>query len=68
MKAFIYKERIRVTPVPKEKGWMLWVWLKKPLTKNNKPYIYADINKGQKFYSLPCSIENINGIVVKRKE
>lgn len=67
MKAFIYKERIRVSPVPRDDNWRLWVWLKKPLTKDNKPYVYADINKGQKFYSLPCSMENINGVVIKRK-
>ena len=67
MKAFIYKERIRVSPVPKMDGYRLWVWLKKPLNKENKPYVYADVNKGQKFYSLPCPLDNIIGVVIKAK-
>ena len=68
MKAFIYKERIRVSPVPKNNDWRLWLWLKKPLTKGNKSIIHADVNAGQKFYSLPCDMENINGVVIKKKE
>lgn len=67
MKAFIYKERIRVSPVPKIDGYRLWVWLKKPLTKNNKPFVYSDVVKGQKFYDLPCPVDNINGIIIKIK-
>ena len=66
MKAFIYKERIRVSPVPKEKGYKLFVWLKTPLSKGSKPFVHADINVGQKFYKLPCDMKNINGIVVKK--
>lgn len=68
MKAFIFKGRIRISPVPKEDGLMLYVWLKKPLSKNNKPFVYADIEKGRKYYGLPCPEENINGIVIKAKD
>ena len=67
MKAIIQRERIRVSPVPKIDGYRLWVWLKKPLSENNKPYVYADVNKGQKFYTLPCSLDNIIGVVIKVK-
>lgn len=67
MKAFIHKERIRVSPVPKQDGYMIWVWLKKPLTEGNKPFVHCDINKGQKYYALLCPTENINGMVVKLK-
>lgn len=66
MKAFIFKERIRISPVPKEKGWSLCLWLKKPLTKGNKPFMHCDINVGQKFYSLPCEQENILSIKIAR--
>lgn len=65
MKAFIHKERIRISPVPTEKGWKLVVWLKKPLSEGKKPFVHADLNVGQKFYSLPCDQENINGMVLK---
>lgn len=70
MKAFIQRERIRVSPVPTDdeyKLYRLWVWLKKPLSKDNKPYVYADIVKNKKFYDLPCPIDNIIGVVVKLK-
>ena len=67
MKAFLHKGRIRVTPVPKTNSYMLIVWLKKALTENNKPYVYADIEPGKKYYDLPCDIENINGVVINLK-
>ena len=67
MKAFIQRERIRVSPVPRVDGYRLWVWLKKPLSKETKPYVYADVNKGQKFYDLPCPMDNIIGVVIKVK-
>lgn len=66
MKAFIYKGRIRVSPVPKEGGAILMVLLKQPLTHGNKPYVYTELKKGQKFYELPCEIENINGVVLEK--
>lgn len=66
MRAEIIRERIRVIPVPKENGYKLWIWLRKPLNKGNKPYVYADIEKGQKWYTLPCPLDNIQGVVIKR--
>jgi len=67
MKAIIQRGRIRVSPVPKVDGYRLWVWLKKPLTNDNKPYVYADVEKNKKFYDLPCPLENINGVVIELK-
>lgn len=67
MKAVFQRERIRVKPVPTVDGFMLWVWLKKPLSEGSKPFVYSDINKGQKFYELPCPLENINGVGIKSK-
>jgi hypothetical protein len=67
MKAFVHKGRIRVVPKPKEEGYMLWVMLKTPLTKANKPFVYADIEPGRKFYDLPCPVENILAIAVRTK-
>ena len=67
MKAIIQRGRIRVSPVPVVDGYRLWVWLKKPLTNNNKPYVYTDIEKNKKFYDLPCPLENINGVVIELK-
>lgn len=68
MKAFIHKERIRISPVPKEKGWSLVVWLKKPLSEGMKPFVHTGLNVGQKFYSLPCAQQNINGMALKRND
>lgn len=67
MKAFIHKERIRVSPVPKDDSYRLWIWLKKPLTEGNKPFVHADTEPGRKFYTLPCELENINGVTIKPK-
>ena len=67
MKAFIQKERIRVTPVPKDDSYRLWVWLKKPLSEGSKPFVHADVEKGKKFYTLPCPLGNINGVTIKLK-
>jgi hypothetical protein len=67
MKVFIQKERIRVTPMPKEGGYRLWVWLVKPLTEANQPYVYTDIVPGRKFYDLPCPQDNIMGVTIRPK-
>ncbi len=67
MKAFIQKERIRVVPKPTENGWRLWVWLVKPLTKGNQPYVYTDIEPGRKFYDMPCPLDNIVNVTVLPK-
>lgn len=67
MKAFIQRERIRVSPVPRTNDYRLFVWLKKPLSKDNKPFVYTDVEAGRKFYDLPCDLENINGVVIKLK-
>jgi hypothetical protein len=67
IKALIQRERIRISPVPTEKGYVLWVWLKRPLKEGNKPFVYADVEPNKKFYDLPCSIENINWVTVKPK-
>ena len=67
MKAFLYKGRIRVSPVPKNEVWQLWVWMKKPLNEGSKPMCYADVYAGQKFYALPCEEENIIGVAVRLK-
>lgn len=64
MKAIIQKERIRVVPVPKQDGGRIVVWLKKPLTEGNKPFVHTDVVKGRKFYDLPCSLDNINGVTL----
>lgn len=63
MKAVIQRGRIRVKPVPITRG-TLGVWLKKPLTKGNQPFVVAPIVPGKKFYTLPCPLENINGVAV----
>ncbi len=65
MKAIIQRERIRIIPVPTQKGGTLWVWLKEPLTKGNKPFVEADIEANEKFYDLPCPLENINGVMIR---
>jgi hypothetical protein len=62
MKAVIQREKIRIKPVPKVEGYQIVVWLKKPLTEKGKPFVYANVEVGRKFYDLPCSIDNINGI------
>jgi len=63
MKAVIQRGRIRIKPVP-QTGGRLAVWLKKPLTEGNKPIVLTDIVPGQKFYDLPCPLENINGVTI----
>ena len=65
MKAIIQRERIRIIPVPTHAGGTLFVWLKEPLTKGNKPFVHADIEANKKFYDLPCPLENINGVTIK---
>ena len=65
MKAVIQKERIRIKPVPKEDGYMLFVVLKKPLKKMENPIVATKVVKGQKFYDLPCEIDNILGLRIK---
>ena len=65
MKAVIQKERIRIKPVPKESGYMLYVLLRKPLDKMKKPLVGTEVVKGQKFYDLPCPIDNILGFTIK---
>ena len=64
MKAVIQRGRIRIKPVPTFGGRKLCIWLKKPLTKGNKPYVYANIEANKKFYDLPCPLENINGVAI----
>lgn len=66
MKAIIQRGRIRVSPVPTMGGYRLWVWLKKPLNAGNKPYVYVDVEKGRKFYDLPCAVDEINSVVLER--
>ena len=63
MKAIIQRGRIRIKPVPTEGG-QIGVWLKKPLSKDNQPFVIAEVVPGRKFYDLPCPMENINGVSV----
>jgi hypothetical protein len=63
MKAVIQRGRIRIKPVPVVEG-HLAVWLKKPMTEGNKPYVVTDIVPGRKFYDLPCAQENINAVAI----
>lgn len=65
MKAVIQRGRIRIKPVPTDEGSMLYVWLKQPLTKGNKPFVETPVIAGRKFYDLPCPLENINGVTIK---
>ena len=64
MKAIIKRDRIRIKPVPKEDA-MLYVVLRKPLNKMEAPIVATKVVKGQKFYDLPCSIDNILGLQIR---
>ena len=65
MRAIIQRGRIRIIPVPAYGGGKLYVWLKEPLTKGNKPFVEAGIEANKKFYDLPCPLENINGVMIR---
>ena len=65
MKAIIQRGRIRIKPVPAYGGGKLYVWLKEPLTKGSQPLVVADIEGNKKFYTLPCPLENINGVAIR---
>lgn len=65
MKAVLLPNRIRVKPVPTTKGYRLWVWLKKPITKDHKPFVHTDVIPGRKFYDLPCHVDNVIGVTIK---
>ena len=67
MRAVIQGDRIRIKPVPKEEGWMLWILLKKPLLEGNKPLVYSEIVKGRKFYDLPCELDNVISVMIAPK-
>ena len=64
MKAVIQRGRIRIKPVPKEKG-KLVVVLKKALNEHSLPIVHTNINIGQKFYDLPCQLDNIVSLYIK---
>jgi len=64
MRAILQRGRIRVIPVPTQKGGQLVVWLKKPITEGNKPFVQADIEANKKFYDLPCPLENVNDVKI----